>query len=421
MKRPLRFGIALALGLSLTAAILPFELVLKEKDHEKIGDSLVEYYDAIKEKKGITEARNEVRDVLDKFSAKLSKKAKKDVDVLSLTEDMTAAFMKAASVPSRATVGKITDFSVDTPLGKMDFTLHAPKKYKASKGSVPLIITIPEEGKDLSDHLNENWMLGDVRDGAVIAALKMPRNVDLWAKSSRDPMGGLEVIMFSLGNILKEYAIDPNRIYISGRGDGVEAAAHVASIFPYTFAGLIGRSGDLSGTGPKNFGNVHCYFAGGGGNVTDFQDKAKDLGYETVTVEPAGDLKAIWTWIEAHPRIANPSKIDFELKSPMAARAYWLSAAGFDPEEEPAISAEINRETNAIAITASNVSEVTLYFNDALVDLDREVKVICNGVEQKEKFSRSLATALTQFYNSNDAGRVYTAFQVYDIPELEDK
>ena len=105
----------------------------------------------------------------------------------------------------------------------------------------------------------------------------------------------------------------------------------------------------------------------------------------------------------------------------MAARAYWLSAAGFDPEEEPAISAEINRETNAIAITASNVSEVTLYFNDALVDLDREVKVICNGVEQKEKFSRSLATALTQFYNSNDAGRVYTAFQVYDIPELEDK
>ena len=47
--------------------------------------------------------------------------------------------------------------------------------------------------------------------------------------------------------------------------------------------------------------------------------------------------------------------------------------------------------------------------------------VLCNGVEQKDTFSRSLTTALNQFYNSNDAGRIYTAFKSYDLPKLEEE
>jgi hypothetical protein len=421
MKRSNRFGLALALGLSLMAAVSPFELQLKEKDHKKIGESLTTYFEAVSEKSGIAKAKSGLKTVLEKVNKSLSKKAKEDVDVLSLTDDITASFLWAGIPEGRATVGKVKEFTFDSPFGPIECAIHAPKKYKASKGPVPLILTIPEEGQKLGEHLNEDWMLGDLRDGAVIAALQMPKNVDLWSKSSMDPIGGLETIMFGFREIRQMYSIDPDRIFIAGRGDGVGAAANVASIFPYIFAGLIGRAGDLGETSPKNFGNVHAYFTGGGSNVSTFCDQAVELGYETVTNEPEGKLESVWEWVSTHSRIANPTKVDFELKSPYAAQSYWISAEGFDPEEEPIISGEIDREKNVIVITASNVSSVTLFFNDSLVDLDREVTVLCNGVEQKDTFSRSLTTALNQFYNSNDAGRIYTAFKSYDLPKLEEE
>ncbi len=421
MKRSNRFGLVLALGLSLMAAVSPFELQLKEKDHKKIGDSLTIYYESVRTKKGVAKAKNDLQGVLDKFNQALSKKAKTEVDILSLTEDMTASFLWAGVSESRVTLGKIKEYTFETPFGPIECAIHAPKKYKASKGPVPLILSVPAEGQMLSQHLNEDWMLGDVRDNAIIATLQMPKNVDLWGKSSREPIGGLETIMFGLGEIIKMYSVDPDRIFLSGRGDGVEAAAYVASIFPSTFAGLLGRSGDLKETGPKNFGNMNAYFSGGGSNVTAFGESAAELGYKTVTIEPDGTIESAWQWISSHSRFANPAKVDFEIKSPYAAQAYWISAEGFDPEEEPVVSGEIDREKNVIVITANNIASVVLFLNDSLVDLDREVTVICNGVERKDKFTRSLTIALNQYYNSNDAGRVYTAFKSYDIPKIQEK
>ena len=40
-------------------------------------------------------------------------------------------------------------------------------------------------------------------------------------------------------------------------------------------------------------------------------------------------------------------------------------------------------------------------------------------MDHKDKFKRNLSTALDQYFRSNDAGRIYTNFQLYDLPEDE--
>jgi hypothetical protein len=425
MKLTRKLG-ALLFGTALLAAAAPLEMRLKAKDQQNLGKEVRSYYDAFKAKKDIAKAKVKLVDAIAKQNKKLSKKAKTDIDLLASPEDLQAIFAASQVFPKRSVGGKVVNFSADTFLGEpVKYSLVAPKGYKASKGALPLILIIPSESedpgktqKDPGKELDEEWMLGDLRGNAVLASLEMPADPGLWGRRGGDQLGGLETVMFALRDIRSNYSIDADQIFLAGHGAGVGAAVEIANVFPYIFAGVIGRSGDLDKTAPTNFRDLPTLFAGGGSAVTAFEDAAKELGYENVNVKPDARLEDIWKWVQATRRDSNPSAISFAPTTNIGG-CYWLTAEGFDPEadEKPELTAEIDREKNVIAITSKGISKVTLMLNDALVDLDKEVLVICNGVEHKDTFRRNLTTALEQFFNSNDAGRIYTAFQVYDLPE----
>lgn len=424
MKLTRKLGMLL-LGTALLAAAAPLEMRLKPKEQESLGKDVRAYYEAVAESDGIADAKSELGEAFQKHNEKLSKKAKEDVDLLASTEDLAAIFGYSREYPKRSPVGKVVEFSAETFLGiPVEYSLMAPKKYKPGKGSLPLILIIPDEGEDRAESAREqidiDWMLGELRDDVVIASLVMPADVGLWAQRGGDSMGGLETIMFALRQIRADYDIDSNRIFLAGHGAGVAAAVEIGNIFPYVFAGIIGRSGDVGETSPTNFRNLPTYFAGGGSGVTKFEEAAGKLEYKNVTVKPDARLEDVWKWVQSTVRNANPASISFAPTTPVGG-CYWLSIEGFDPEAEdkPEITAEIDREKNVIAITSKGIRTVTLMFNDELVDLDREVLVICNGVDHKDKFKRNLSTALDQYFRSNDAGRIYTNFQLYDLPEDE--
>jgi len=425
MKTTQKLG-ALLLGTALLAAAAPIEMRLKPKDQENLGKEVRAYYDAYNKSDGIAKAKASLAEALAKQNKKLSKKAKEEVDLMASPEDLAAIFTASKEYPKRSPTGRITEFSPDTFFGEpVNYSLLAPKSYKASKGAMPLILIIPGESEKPKEtqlspkaELEEEWMMGELRDGAIIAALEMPEDLSLWSGAGGDQLGGLETVMFALRQIRQDYAIDADRIYLAGHGAGVAAAADIANVFPYIFAGVIGRAGDLGPTSPANFRNLPTLFAGGGSGVTAFADAAGTLGYDNVTVKPEARLEDVWKWVQATKRDSNPSAITFAPTTNIGG-CYWLTADGFDPEAEdkPEILAEIDREKNAIVITSKGVLSVTLMLNDALVDLDKEVLVICNGVDHKDTFQRNLTTALEQFFNSNDPGRIYTTYQLYDLPE----
>lgn len=413
---------ALILGAVLVAAAPPLDMVLKEKEREDVGELLQEYYKAYKEKEGLADAKADLADEIAKIEGKLNKKSDKKIELLSLTDDVRSIFAMAKEVDKRPKTGKVVDVSADTFLGKpVEYAVHAPKAYKPSKGSVPLILIIPEEGVEPARCLDDQWLLSEIRNGAVIAAVKMPEDPSLWGTSSRDPAGGLETVMFALRDLTQTYAIDSDRVYLAGHGQGVAAAMDIAAIFPYVFAGVIGRSGDMGETTPTNFGNLPCYFTGGGSNVSTFESKAREAGLESVTINAEGRAEDVWKWIEETTRNASPETISFAPTTLMGTSAYWLTVTGYDLETEvkPEITVKVDKATNTIDVQATGILSVTLYFNDAIVDLDREVTVVCNGESYTDTFERSLSVALDQFYRSNDPSRVYTAGKVYDIPEAD--
>jgi hypothetical protein len=60
---------------------------------------------------------------------------------------------------------------------------------------------------------------------------------------------------------------------------------------------------------------------------------------------------------------------------------------------------------------------VVLYFNDVLVDMEKPVKVVCNGSEHLNVIPRSMGTFLDLFVSSrSDPGKVYVATHTYDLP-----
>ena len=414
MKPTRRLALLLATA-ALVAAAAPREMLLKERDHSSLGKKIGEYYEARAEAKGISEAKADLAEAIAKLEKKLEKK---DVDdFLALHEDVAASFAASKSFDARPKLGKVTDETYSA-FGRFDieYSYHAPKGYKSKDGPLPLVLIVPGEGEEPGRHLDELWNLPDLRNGAILVALKMPDDPELWGVSGQGSVGGVETVMFALRAVRETFFVDVDRTFLAGHGAGVAAAAEIAAIFPYIFAGVVGRQGDLNELSPTNFRNLPCFFAGGGGNVTAFAEAAAELDYEGIDVQPDASEADVAAFLLETTRAANPASITFAPTTPIGS-CYWLTAEGYDPEEDPEITATIDREKNAIAITARGITTATLYLNDGLVDLGREVTVVCNGVEHKDSFGRNLEIALDQFYNSGDWSRIYTALKVYDLPE----
>ena len=74
-------------------------------------------------------------------------------------------------------------------------------------------------------------------------------------------------------------------------------------------------------------------------------------------------------------------------------RAFWVDIISCEPlelvkrDQRPFLRVKADPEKNQIIVTARSVSEIGLYLNDYLLDLDKEVSIVVNGkVIKGEKF-----------------------------------
>ena len=417
LNRKLTLTFILALATPLLASPLQ-ERQLKDSDLKKLAEKLGDFMEAKKEKKGIAKTEVELGEVLEKLTKKL-----KGGDPLALPSDMgRALWLSQRYDKARTKKGKLVDETFEDTFigGELTFAVWTPKSYNPKSQAYPLIITIPEDDPDLSpsDHIGQKWTDATIRENAILVAPTMPDDVSTWGQAgSPGEAGGLAHVLTTLRTVLGKYAVDPDRIYLSGRGAGVAAALSIASYFPDRFAGVIGRSGDPGLVAPHNMGNLPTYFAAAGGGATSYQTSVKEAGFDNCTLDPEGDEASVWSWIEEHPRAANPTEVTLVPGSPFPVRAYWVRVPP-STETDSRLDARIDRATNTIHVDATGIANMTLYLNDDLVDLSQPVTVICNGQSTTETIPRNLKLTLQLMFDAvSDPGRVFVAAPSYSVSE----
>ncbi|MBK7877544.1 MAG: hypothetical protein IPJ77_17745 [Planctomycetes bacterium] len=228
--------------------------------------------------------------------------------------------------------------------------------------------------------------------------------------------GGISNVLAVLVDARKLVAVDFDRVYLCGTGEGVRAACATAARFPDNFAGVAGRSGDVPDKlAIEPFKNLPSLFAGAGSGATSFSERLATEKFDTCTIKPEAKEADLWAWMKDHPRLSNPPQVLLVAEPNNPARSYWVQTPRFDASVR--LLATAARDTNTITIEADGATEVTISLNDQLVDLDKEIKFIRNGTETIEKVPRNLNTTLGAMRSrSSDPGRVYVATKRLDIP-----
>jgi hypothetical protein len=297
----------------------------------------------------------------------------------------------------------------------MAYAYRLPKEYDPDV-SYPLILSIPDEGERPADHLREHWVHRQLLDQAILFSPAMPALREEWDQvvvAGRP--GGLAHVLTAYRLASERLAVDPDRVYVVGRGKGVPAAVAAGNYSPHRFAGIAGRAGDAGEIGPDNFSNLPTFFAGGGSLARAFQAKVQEAGRGNCRVEPDADEEDVWQWMLEHPRAAYPASVEIAVGTPFPTRVYWLRVA--PTAMDTRAKASIDRSTNTIAITCHGTSHVALFLNDALVDLERPVKFVVNGAESSALVGRSLPSMLGLLEEGqSDAGALYTAQHVCELP-----
>jgi len=275
----------------------------------------------------------------------------------------------------------------------LEFAYRVPKDYDPKRAAYPLLLVLPDVGEPPAQHLRTHWIHGELLERAILVSPTMPADAASWDEVAVNGRpAGLSHVLTVLDHALETFAVDFERVYVVGRGRSVATAMAAGHHAPQRFAGVVGRAGDAAELAPDNFTNLPTLFAQGGEHAAAFQKGLKALGNEGCQLETQDDEAAVWAWIQKHPRATHPKDVNLVVGKPWPTRAYWLRVAPSSPEASAL--ATLDRAANTIRVSTHGVSRVTLYLDDALVDLEAPVRVLVNDVEQKGVLPRSLASAL---------------------------
>lgn len=399
---------------------------LPDREQQALGKLIAKWTGEKSSEKERDKARNDLTASLEKIGKK--KGAKEESEAVSLAlamnADMGRALFYSGDFKTSLRGGKPIVEEISAPQlaeNKISYTMSLPSNYRAGGPPLPLILCIPDvrdrKAVPSAEFLSEHFVDATIRDSAVIAVVPMPATVEDWnSKQIGDKfLGGVSMTMFTWGDIVGKVTIDADRVYLLGRGgEGVGAAMHVAARFPALFAGVIGVAGDSAeNIDPTNFLNLPTYFISSGANATAFEAKVKEAGFNNCTLKPEGTIADAWAWMQQTTRVAIPMKVNLKPVDPAHDRAYWLRIPRTDGLTN-VISAECDRASNTIKVSAAGVANVTVLFCGGLIDFTKPVQIDINGKVRTEKIVPTLED-FKRMINSSDNGRVFVASRVYDV------
>ncbi len=368
---------------------------------------------------------------LEKLADYYAKYVEKRKDALEPEEtDLTAKLS-----PQRKTfnkqigVGVAPVAAIETPNGTMRVVLITPKRMKKPTAAVVYL----HGGGGGADENEMAWGWGMVRAPKIasVPVKIIPRAVDDSGVNSWVRYKEAQNVETVLNRILASYEVDPNRVYILGVSMGGFGAWQFASASGDRFAAIASNGGgsSLKGDAYVNLRNVNFgVFIGeddtqagrlsrsrGGRDALQALKQDDPEGYplhykEYPGVEhktPDNVYADIDKYFEENERVAYPRTVVWAPQVGWKARYYNIAIPA--PKQGMKVRV-VCGEDNVVTIESENVPALTIYLNDELVDLEKDVAVVWNGEEKfKGTLPRRLSVLLRTLGERNDTGMCYSA------------
>gem|GEM_PF-7059104 len=417
--------------------------VMPDRERRKVASALKDYL----------HPRKSRQDSLARFD----KFATKPVGGHSILEDVTG-FMTLANQarlfnPKLASKrGHIQTISIGPDVhgfpggvGTVKYELFLPKGY-SDRSLWPLLFCMPDNSvwPDKKRYIEEVWLKRSPEIAAqyIIAAPHARAKGESWIRE-----GSLARAMISLRHLAGTFdatrktggpAVDMLRMFLAG-GD---AAALTAARFAEMFTGAILRGCDGIAPGGPNLrqaGGIsglpaYCIISPEQRRQKEFAQRIRSANDATLILESEdatllGDATAIAKWMEKLPaRAAAPRSLDYTVHDPSFQRFHWINVLRYDASVKPApgFIAQADRATNEVRIDVTGISRFEVFLNDAVVDLNRKVRLVILEDDDEYDFfpqgsdfvGRSLATMLDELLASNQPWRIYPAKLIVDMAAL---
>jgi hypothetical protein len=351
--------------------------------------------------KDLWKSKKDLREYVDTVAA-TGTDVRKDLKCLSAILYQGRNFLESFSDKDWRTANDVKDFDEKGPYKsvfseRLRFTFVLPTKYpkpadfdkpQRQFSPFPLLFSLHEE-KDFKP--DPKW-----HTGAAVLQRRYPKAdfatlyqdwlmfAPVASKAQfTEPDGSIrsDFVTVPLAHFWRRYHVDFNRIVL----DGADAAFSLAAAQPNFFAGIVLWGGKVDPELVKNFAPVPVYVVG-----DEALEKAlKDAGHPSVT---RGDAAGIPGWIGDKTR-TQPEAFHWNMKRPAdQQQAYWVSILSADtsPGVERTLDVKVDRPGNKVEITAKGITEIAVYLNDEILNLDDEVEVVVNGKSvHKEKLARN--------------------------------
>jgi pimeloyl-ACP methyl ester carboxylesterase len=348
----------------------------------------------------------------------------------------------------------VTDQPVEMKTGKgrdaVSYLLQLPPEYRPGR-NWPVLIVLHQSGEMPADML-KRWSEAASENGYILVAPE-------WSQLLGGAYGYSErehaVVLDALRDLRRRFAVDSDRVFLFGLGQGGEMAFDVGLSHPDLFAGVLPMS-----AGPRAFARKYVtngqylpfYIVDGDRSGELIKKNLRDEFSDWVNQYPmmwiqykgrgvewyGGEVPMMFDWMRNKKRAFPLQQIGVGVgKDLVTQRAtdnsfYWLTTDGIKPRyvnsetawhnsvPSATLRARIILDTGVISVETVGLSNATLWLGrngngESMIDFDKPLTVrwtkdgVLSTPWNKKKVTPSLATLLEDLARRGDRQRLFVA------------
>jgi hypothetical protein len=237
----------------------------------------------------------------------------------------------------------------------------------------------------------------------------------------------------------KRFAVNSDRVFLTGHGMGADAAFDIGMSHPDEFAGVLPIGGNAMNYCTYTWANgshTAWYVVGKGYDSKDNRDTTSNAIFDNIMIHGAkfdfmlveylgrngenllDDFSKIFSWMDNHKRPAQPKEFEIRSLRKSDNRFFWLTAAGLPRDYILPVPAGVAQKIVPMEIEAritpgntvhvkALTDNVTLRLTPELVDFDKKLVV---RIGNQKKFSVFLkpevSVLLEELYQRGDRKRL---------------
>ncbi|MBI3270479.1 MAG: hypothetical protein HYZ53_15830 [Planctomycetes bacterium] len=317
------------------------------------------------------------------------------------------------------------------------YHLFVPACYRPSRPR-PLLVALHYTAGEGKSMLNWWRSLGGDQTYIIVAPTATAYRTQGWAKTELER----SCIVSAIEHVRARWAVDPDRIYLTGYSMGGHASWDLGIEFADRWAGVLPMAGAPFDIGEGRLQNllklpVFTYFGakdteGSRGGITGLNEEAtrtlQKQGTDLTVVEDHArghmleltreHALAFYAWMDARRRVVYPKLFRSVYPAFPARRAYWIDPipepgkpAGLDPLKPPPPGVFVRVEIkpgNKVQVYADRMGDFDCYVGGPDLDLVLPVRLSLNGSLVFEgPRPRDLRFLLSTVARTHDAGWLF--------------